>query len=437
MSYLQLFASLLLVGALVAGCAAAGPAALSGMEVLRSDKPRVSAPQVPPADLESLAEGNRAFALDLYRALGQDENLFFSPYSISLALSMTYGGARGETEQQMAQALQFALPQDRLHPAFNEVDQQLAARKDLEEGSRGRGTDGKGFRLHIVNDLWGQQNYPFRSEYLDLLATHYGAGLRLLDFIKDPESARKIINDYVAEQTEQRIRDLIPAGAVNDLTRLVLTNAIYFNAAWQYPFEPGLTETGAFTRLDGSQVDVSMMRMPVQTLAYQSGEGYQAVALPYENNSLVMWLLVPDEGSFAAFEASLDPAQLEHIVSQADSAGVLVRMPRFQMEGEFSLGNTLKQLGMPAAFDPVQANFTGISDEDDLSISDVVHKSFVKVDEAGTEAAAATAVIMRATGAPVVETIVLTIDRPFIFLIYDQPTQTVLFMGRVLEPPAE
>jgi serpin B len=428
--------SLFLVTALVAGCAAAGPAAVSGMDVLRSEQPRVADPQASPADLESLAAGNRAFALDLYHALGPAGNRFFSPYSISLALAMTYAGARGETAQQMGDTLHFSLPAERLHPAFNAVDQALASRKD-QDGEGGQGADGKGFRLHVVNDVWGQKEYPFLPAFLDLLSANYGVGLRLVDFIQDPEGARQAINEYVAEQTGQRIRDLIPPGEIDELTRLVLTNAIYFNAAWKYPFEPSLTSPGSFTRLDGSQTEVQMMQMPAhEILAYQAGDGYQVVALPYENDRLAMWLLVPNEGRYAEFEAALDPARLESILVGAQYAAVRVSMPRFQMEDEFGLGDTLKQLGMPLAFDPDKADFSGISSQEKLFISEVLHKSFVKVDEAGTEAAAATAVIVEVASAPA-ETIDLTVDRPFIFLISDQPSGSVLFMGRVLEPTAE
>ncbi|TET81990.1 MAG: serpin family protein, partial [Anaerolineales bacterium] len=201
--------------------------------VAHSDVGRVISPRVGTADLKELVVGNTAFAFDLYQTLrGEEGNLFFSPYSISLALAMTYAGARGETEQQMADTLRFTLPQDRLHPAFNMVDLELSSRgEDVDEQL------GEAFRLNIANSIWGQRGYDFLPEFLDVLALNYGAGLRLVDYVEAPEEARQIVNQWVSDQTEEKIKDLIPQGAIDSLTRLVLANAIYFNAGWFYPFE--------------------------------------------------------------------------------------------------------------------------------------------------------------------------------------------------------
>ena len=402
-------------------------------KVYQSEKPREASPQVVDADKNALAAGNAAFALDLYQTLGKPEpgkNFFYSPYSISLALAMTYAGARGATETQMADTLHFTLPQDQLHPTFNALDQDLAARKDLP----GKGSDGKGFRLNIVNDLWGQQDYTFLPAYLDLLAQNYGAGLRGMDFKGNPEASRQAINDYIAQKTEQRIKDLIPSGAIDPLTRLVLTNAIYFNAAWLHPFEKSLTKDAPFTRLDGSEAQVKMMALPGEGLQYGKGEGYQVVALPYEGGKLSMLILVPDEGKFSDVEQGLDAARLDAVLKEMHPAQVTLGLPQFTMESQFELGKVLASMGMKDAFAPDAADFSGMDGSRTLYISEVVHKSFVKVDEAGTEAAAATAVMMRATSAMVDEPVNLTIDRPFIFLIRDEPTNTLLFAGRVLDP---
>ena len=219
---------------------------------LRSEKQRVTSPDLAPSDMRDLVAGNSAFAFDLYQALSaEDGNLFYSPYSISLALAMTYAGARGETEQQMANTLHFILSQDRLHSAFNGLDLELAGR-----GEGAEGTDEEGFRLNIVNALWGQEGFEFLPEFLDLVAENYGAGLRLLDFVNAAEDSRIVINDWVSEQTEGKIEDLIPQDVIDDLTRLVLTNAIFFNAAWLNPFEEGLTRDGTFHLLDGGEVTV-------------------------------------------------------------------------------------------------------------------------------------------------------------------------------------
>jgi serpin B len=401
----------------------------AGGGVIHSDKPHETEPEVGATDLDTLVNGNSAFAFDLYQQLKSEEgNLFYSPYSISLALAMTYAGARGETEEQMADALDFLLSQDRLHPAFNELALELDSR-----GQGAQGKDGEGFRLNIVNALWGQEGYEFLADFLDLLAVNYDAGLRLLDFIGAPEESRVTINDWVADQTENRIEDLLPQGAINTLTRLVLTNAIYFNAAWANPFDEDRTQDGDFYLLDGSQVTVPMMSQG-ERLKYAEGDGYQAVELPYDGDEISMVILLPDSGQFGAFEEALDAEQVEAIIESLERRQVDLTMPRFEFDSEFSLRETLSALGMPIAFSG-GADFSGMTGNRELSISEVVHKAFVSVDEEGTEAAAATAVIMP-TAAPPSEEVEVTVDRPFVFLIRDIETGTILFVGRTLNPSA-
>ncbi|TES81943.1 MAG: serpin family protein [Dehalococcoidia bacterium] len=413
---------------LVVGLGACSQAA--GGDLLQSEEPRETAPEVSASDGATLVEGNSAFAFDLYQELrGAEGNLFYSPYSISLALAMTYGGARGETEEQMADALRFSLPQNQLHPAFNALALELDSRG---EGAEGR--DGEGFRLNIVNAIWGQRDYEFLAEFLDLLAVNYGAGLRVLDFIGATEESRVTINDWVSDQTEGRIKDLIPAGAINSLTRLVLTNAIYFNAAWEYPFEEDMTEDGAFYLLDGGEVTVPMMRQ-TESFGYAEGDGYQAVELPYDGGELSMVILLPASGRFETFEATLDAAQVDGIIGSLEHRQVDLTMPKFEFDSSFSLKDTLSALGMPIALSEM-ADFSGMAGNQELFISDVVHKAFVSVDEEGTEAAAATAVIVGATAMPPSEAVEVTIDRPFIFLIRDIETGAILFVGRTLNPSA-
>jgi len=266
-------------------------------EMVKSDKPRITSPDVSPANEALLVEGNSAFAFDLYQALREkDGNLFYSPHSISLALAMTYAGARGETAQQMADTLHFNLSQDSLHPAFNNLDIELGKR-----GQDAQGKDDEGFRLNIVNAIWGQKDYSFLPVFLDVLAENYDAGLRTLDFIRETEKSRVTINDWVSDQTEGRIEDLIPQGAIDALTRLVLTNAIYFNAAWQYPFDEAMTADGLFYLLDGGQVTVPMMKQ-TESFGYAEGEGYQAVDLQYDGGELSMVILLPKADQFEAFE---------------------------------------------------------------------------------------------------------------------------------------
>ncbi|MGD9098925.1 MAG: serpin family protein [Anaerolineae bacterium] len=392
-----------------------------GPQVASSKVQRAMTPSVSPADLADLVDGNSAFAFDLYQALrGQKGNLFYSPYSISLALAMTYAGARGETARQMAETLRFGLAQERLHPAFNALDLKLT------------GPHTEGFELNIANSLWGQHDYVFLSAFLDTLAENYGAGLRLLDFVNAPEPSRQVINDWISQQTEEKIQDLIPAGGITPVTVLVLANAIYFNAEWLHPFAEDRTHDAPFYTLDGKQVTVPMMAMSEpQTLSYARGQGYKAVEMLYKGQEMSMLVVVPDEGQFEAFEAALDAAQVETIVSALAPNKVILRMPKFTYESEFGLAETLAGMGMPDAFG--KADFSGMDGTQNLFISDVFHKAFVAVDEAGTEAAAATAVVMSRLSLPEYD-VELTVDRPFVFMIRDVETGAILFVGRVVNP---
>ncbi|HLC23332.1 MAG TPA: serpin family protein [Dehalococcoidia bacterium] len=435
--------SFFLVSAIVLGLAGCGPTVSA--QVVKSDKARITEPAVEKADLDALVNSNNAFAFTLYQALRQAEgNLFYSPYSISEALGMTYAGARGDTEKSMAQVLNFTLSQDRLHPAFNSIDLQLAQR-----GQGAKGKDGEGFRLHVVNAIWGQKDYQFVPQFLDVLAQNYGTGLRILDFIKETEQSRITINDWVSQQTEQRIKDLVPPGAINTLTRLVLTNAIYFNAAWQYPFMTESTSSRAFNLLNGSSVMAPMMNQteyfrytegadyqapPSEYWRFTAGADYQAVELPYDGEELSMLILAPGAGQFDAFEKALTAGALEGIIGALATKRVALTMPKFEFESSFGLKKPLATMGMGVAF-TTDADFSGIDGKRDLLIQDVLHKAFVSVDEAGTEAAAATAVIIGTTSMPP-PPVELTLDRPFIFLIRDIPTGTTIFVGRVLNPTA-
>ena len=410
------------------------PAVPTGAAELRSRKDR-SDPSATDGELADLVSGNSAFAFDLYRALGAKEgNLFYSPYSISLALAMTYAGARGETESQMADTLHYRLAQDRLHPAFNALDLELASR-----GGGARGKAGQGFRLNIANAVWGQEGHDFVAPFLDLLAENYGGGVRPMDFRQAPEESRVTINDWVAERTEDRVKDLIPRGVIDSLTRLVLTNAIYFNAAWLHPFEESSTRPRPFHLLDASSINVPMMRTTAE-FGYAKGDGYQAVDLPYHGHDLSMTILLPDRGRFREFEESLDAALVSRIVEEIKDRRVELTMPIFEFESQFRMTDTLKGMGMPRAFDRQKSNFSGMDGRSCLAgehpclhVKDVIHKAFVSVDEEGTEAAAATAVEVGPESLPPPAEIGVTVDRPFILLIRDRATGAILFVGRVRE----
>lgn len=394
--------------------------------VVASSKQRIQNPDVPAADLDALVKGSSDFAFDLYGQLRTEPgNLFYSPYSISLALAMTWAGAKGQTESDMAATLGFTLPQAQIHPAFNALDLALASR-----GKNAKASDGQGFRLRIANAIWGQTGYPIEQPFLDTLGENYGAGLRVVDFHSAPEASADLINQWVDKNTEGKIKELVTPENITPSTELVLTNAIYFNAAWLEPFEADATKDGAFTKLDGTTATVPMMHGYRDT-GYVKGGDFQAVQLPYDGQELSMILIMPNEGAFDAFESSLDAAKIAEISGSLSEHSVDLALPKFKFDGSFSLASALSKLGMGAAFSS-DADFSGISTKSQLAIQDVIHKSFVSVNEAGTEAAAATAVILGDTAAPEIAS--MTLDHPFIFVIRDDATKAILFVGRVADP---
>lgn len=405
--------------------ACAPPAASANLAA--SEKQREMNPPVLEGDVQNLVDGNNSFALDLYQAVRSESgNLVFSPYSISLALAMTYAGARGGTETQMENVLHFTLGQFPTHYSFNALDLGLMQRgQALDE-------DQEPMKLNIANAVWAEQTYPFLQEFLDTLAVNYGAGIFLADFINRFEPARLAINDWVSERTEKRIKDLLPENSLNPNTRMVLVNAIYFKADWLDQFDADSTRDAVFHLLDGSESTVEMMNNGMH-IPYVQGNGYQAVELPYAGGTAAMEIIVPNAGNFESFESSFDKGIYDQIITDMQPASVELGMPKFEFDKAINLSDKLKSMGMPDAFDRGKADFSGMTGDKDLFISDVFHKAFVAVDEAGTEAAAATAVIMETTSAPMYE-VTLQIDRPFIFILRDAVSGQILFIGRVLNP---
>lgn len=403
---------------------ACGPSA----SLAKSNLPRITAPEPSADEMHSLTDANNAFALDLYQSLrSEDGNFIYSPYSISLALAMTYAGAREETESQMAETLHF-LPQNELHSVLNALDLELANRGEAKT------QDETPLQLNIANAIWAEQTFPLLQDYLDLIAQNYGAGIQLADFIQQHEAIRKEINDWASNETNDKIQDLIPNGVLDPSTKMVLVNAIYFKADWLHQFDPNDTHDASFHLLDGSDVQVKMMSQSLFGLPYVQGDGYQAVELPYKGESAAMDIIVPDEGKFNEFESTLDSQRLNEILSNMQPGGGLeLALPKFNFTKDFDLKERLIALGMPDAFDPDRADFSGMTGGRDLYIDNVLHKAFVAVDEKGTEAAAATAVIMAPTSAMLAD-VTITIDRPFIFVIRDLPSSQILFVGRVLNP---
>ncbi len=390
-------------------------------QLVQSALPRNLAPQISEQDAATWRRDTTTFALDVYRAAAAgagEENLCFSPHSIALALAMTYAGAAGNTKTEMAEALELTLPDATLHAAFNAADLALAGESDFE--------------LNMVNQTFGQEGYAIESAFLDVLAQNYGAGLRLLDFMREPEPARLAINAWVEDITKNLIRNLIPQGAITTYTRLVLANAIYFKAEWQSTFSEEGTHRGSFTGVDGTVHTVERM-YDIIPARYADFDGYTAVELPYVGDSMSMLVLVPHAGSFTSFEAGLVPDLLDSATAALAPKAVALTLPKFEHTVTLPIKRILSELGMHDAFDPMVADLSGINPLDVLYISDVLHKAFIRVDEEGTEAAAATAVVVGTTSAPTYD-VELVVDRPFVYAIRHAATGAILFAGRVVAP---
>jgi serpin B len=425
-----------------------GPGATS--PGVASDAQRETDPDAGELARRTAIRGNTAFAFSLLEALvdrSPKENLLVSPYSISIALAMTWAGARGETETRMADAMRYELAQERLHPAFNALALELAAHgneetdgedTDTESGDSDTEDEGTPFRLDVVNAIWGLAEYPYRNSYLDTLATHYGAGLRTVDFATRPERVRARINDWVEARTNGKIEDLLPKDVITTATRLVLTNAVYFRANWEHTFSENLTGDGEFTALDGSSSTVPMMTQS-ETFPYAEIDGHQLIELPYVGGDVGMLVILPAAGEFETVERSLTPDRLGGFIDALEPREGEISLPRFAYDSNVSLKEALSGLGMSIAFDSGKANFDGMVDlgesGENLYVRDVIHTSHVAVDEQGTEAAAATGVVVAASSASANE-FEMTVDRPFLFAIRDRGTGTVLFLGRVVDAGA-
>jgi serpin B len=391
-------------------------AALEGGGLMSANEPNDKK-----ADVAALVKGDNVFAFDLYNQLRAKEgNVFFSPYSISTALAMTYAGARGDTAEEMAKALHITLPPDELHRAEAAL---LAA---LTGAGKSRG-----YQLSIANALWGQQGYGFKEDYLKLTQTSYGAGLRQIDFAGNTEAARQAINAWVAKETQDKIKDLFQKGVLNANTRLVLTNAIYFKGDWASQFKKDLTREEEF-QTGTDKVKTPLMHQTAR-FKYLDADGLQALELSYVGKELSMVVLLPKKvDGLAELEKSLSAEKVAGWLGKLREQEVVVALPKFKTTCEYSLKEPLAALGMMKAFGPT-ADFSGINGKkDDLFIQAVVHKAFVDVNEEGTEAAAATGIAVGVRAVPV--RAVFRADHPFVFLIRDTRNDSVLFLGRVTNP---
>jgi serpin B len=383
--------------------------------------------QTPPAtmpDQTAVAQGNNAFAVDLYSQLRQqDGNLFFSPESISTALAMAYAGARGTTATEMASTLHFPLPPDKLHPAMGSLLASLNASHP-------------GYQLRVADALWAEKDYKFLDGFLKLTKDDYGAGFRPMDFKSAPEAARATINQWVEQQTDDKIKDLLPPGAIRSDTSLVLTNAIYFKGDWQTQFVKTATQDEDFHLSAAQAVKAPLMHLQTK-LRYFNGGSFQAVDIPYKSGELSMVVFLPnDVAGLAAFEQSLTAVDMQTWLASAwRSNKIILTLPRFKMTSQFELANALGALGMKQAFHRGIADFSAMTGKKDLWISAAIHKAFVDVNEEGTEAAAATGIVMRSMAMSYeAQPIVFRVDHPFLFVIRDNRSGAILFMGRVSDP---
>jgi serpin B len=371
-----------------------------------------------------ISASNNAFGIDLYKKLITEErgNIFISPYSISSALAMTYAGARGNTEKQMAKVLYFNLPQEDIHKAFSSLNAYF-------------NRPNKSYQLAIANSLWGQANYPFQKEFINLLNKYYEAGFNEVDFVNEEnrEKARLTINKWVEDKTNNKIKELIHPEDISALTRLILVNAIYFKGKWQNQFDTKETRDMPFNLENKKKVNVPMMHQEGK-FNYTEDEKVQVLELPYSENELSMVIFLPKESiSLSDFEKELSIERVNKLLSNLSQEKVDVYIPKFKMEKRYILNKMLIDLGMSDAFDMMLADFSGMTGSKDLYISKVIHQSFIEVNEEGTEAAAATAVIMSGKSiAPMI--IEFKADRPFLFIIRDIKTNTILFTGRFVEP---
>jgi len=430
-------ATLCILALVLAGCTNPGePGPSTPVETpapSESVSPSTTVPAIP-VSATHVVDANNRFALDLYARLAEDPeagdgNIFFSPFSLSSALAITYEGARGTTADEIRSVFHFPENQSVLRSGFAGVIEDINSRANA-------------YTLRTANALWAEQTYPFLGDYISAAEQHYGARTTNLDFINTPDKSRGIINTWVEDQTEDRIKDLLQPGTINPLTRLVITNAIYFKGTWVAQFDEEKTTDADFRTGTGAIVRVPMMEQTDEDARYGYAETdiLQALSMPYESGEgkdLSMLVLLPKNDDLARIERSLNTRMLSSLQDSLRTRKVIVYFPKFVMETKYSLPAVLSAMGMPTAFTP-SADFSGMDGTRNLFIDDVIHQAFVEVNEEGTEAAAATGVTMQLTSMRVEEppVPVFRADHPFIFLIQDNETGNILFMGRFTSPGA-
>ncbi len=379
-----------------------------------------------PENLEHIVHANTAFALKLYKNVSKKEgNLFFSPFSISDALAMTYAGARGNTERQMEDVLGFFRPQERFHAGFCALIEKVLPKEPQ-----------KGYTLRLANAMWGQKGYRFLPIFINTIDRYYHGGLFRVDFVKKTEETRQRINLWVEKHTGNKIKNLIQKGDINLLTRLVLTNAIYFKGLWASQFSANNTKSAAFYLEDGRLVSAPMMFQSREFPYFESRDRkLQVIELPYAGKVVSMLVFLPSrEEGLSRLEKSLSVNDVRAIIASLQTRKVDVYLPRFRINSKFYLANVLSSMGMSDAFSK-RADLSGMTGNKKLQISKVIHQAYVNVDEKGTEAAAATAVVIRLKA--VIRNPVFRADHPFLFMMVHKETGSILFMGRVKNPAGE
>ncbi len=390
-------------------------------ETVSSKQQRDLTPNVNESTFKQLAANNNAFAFDLFSELikTNPENLFFSPESISEALAMTYAGSKGETKNEMATVLHFDMNDTLLHKSFNALDLHL------------NHTDAN-YTFNIADSLWLQKDFPLQESYLDTLKINYGADVKLVDYLHHNEEARRTINHWVEQKTHARIKNMLSKGMLVPATKLVLVNAVYFKGKWVNEFKAYNTHKDTFYIESNKTIQTNFMEQK-SSANYAETNDYQAIALPYMGERTSMVVLLPKAGRYSYIRDNI--AQLYPTLSQEmQMEAVDLKMPKFEFSTKpYALKSLFTALGMQRCFNDNEADFSGMTEKTGLYIASIVHKAFIKVDEHGSEAAAATAVIGEANG--IIETTKqMIVNRPFLFFIKDDLSGQILFMGAIHKP---
>jgi len=419
--YLKIGIMVLIVGIFLYGCAAQPTSVQENSKnQIEHETPPVNN-QISVIVADDVVDANNQFAIDLYAKYKSDEgNMFFSPYSISSALAMAYEGAKGQTAEEMQAVLHLPDDKEKIRSEF------VSIYSELNKAD-------KSYKLSTANALWAQEDYPFVNDYFNIVEEYYGGKVTNLDFKTDTENSRVTINNWVEDKTEEKIKDLIPSMILDPMTRLVLTNAIYFKANWSNQFNGENTREEYFTPDHAPEVEVKMMQ---QTGYFNYGETpeFQILEMDYLGDELSMLIILP-KGKLDVLENAFSIEKLNNWKKDMENEKVSITLPRFKFEAKYFMAEDLKEMGMPTAFKYPDADFTGMSATDELYISEVIHQTFVEVAEYGTEAAAATAVVMRAGSGPAQEQPkIFNADHPFIFIIQQKNSGNILFIGRISDP---